>query len=233
VTFQQVGTNQYLINIDVPVETADLEIYNKANCGLSREINIGNGITMFNFTSNNFLQSGSYLAREDITFNDVSENEYDSFEFIFGDGTQTERLERNTPTPITHEYAISGTYNASLRIYNDLGCMEELVQTIKIGKGYSILFPNIFTPNGDIWNSTFRPVFNGLSAITLRIYDPQGILVYQEVGADGNDPSVNGISLAGWSGDTNINSNYYIYTITAKTIDDQDVLRDGTFIILR
>jgi len=234
VTFEQVGTDQYLINIDEPVETASLEIYNAINCGISREINIGNGTPLFDFTSINFEQTGGFLAREDITFSDLSENEYDSFEFYFGDGNQTERLERNSPEPIQHEYAISGTYYVTLRIYNDLGCMDELTKTIKIGKGYNILAPNVFTPNGDIWNNTFRPVFNGLSEITLRIYDPQGALIYEEVGAEGNDPEIQGISLRGWDGANNsIGAPYYIYTLTAKTIDEQEVFRDGTFIILR
>ncbi len=234
VSFEQVGTNQYLINIDSPVETAKLEIYNNANCGLSREINIGNGLPLFDFTSVSFEQNQSFLAREDITFTDISENEYDSFEFIFGDGTQTELLERNSPEPITHEYAISGTYYVTLRIYNDLGCVEELTKTIKIGKGYSILVPNVFTPNGDIWNSTFRPIFNGLSEITLRIYDAQGGLLYEEAGSDGADPDIVGLSLRGWEGNTNLPSSpYFIYTITAKTIDDEPVFRDGTFILLQ
>lgn len=234
VSFEQVGTNQYLINIDSPVETAKLEIYNNANCGLSREINIGNGLPLFDFTSVSFEQNQTFLAREDITFTDISENEYDSFEFIFGDGTQTELLERNSPEPITHEYAISGTYYVTLRIYNDLGCVEELTKTIKIGKGYSILVPNVFTPNGDIWNSTFRPIFNGLSEITLRIYDAQGGLLYEEAGSDGADPDIVGLSLRGWEGNTNLPSSpYFIYTITAKTIDDEPVLRDGTFILLQ
>jgi hypothetical protein len=234
VTYEAVGTNQYIINIDNPVESATLEIYNTANCGLSREINIGNGTPLFEFTSTNFLQSGTYLAREDVTFVDNSENEYDSFEFVFGDGTQSELLERNSPEPVIHEYAISGTYYVTLRIYNDLGCTEELTKTIKIGKGYSILMPNVFTPNGDIWNSTFRPVFNGLSEITLRVYDAQGGLLYEEVGAEGSDPDMIGISLRGWPGDSNLPSSpYFIYTITAKTIDDEPVFRDGTFILLQ
>jgi PKD repeat protein len=112
----------------------------------------------------------------------MSENEYDTFEFIFGDGTQSELLERNSPQPIIHEYAISGTYYVTLRIYNDLGCLEELTKTIKVGKGYSILVPNVFTPNGDIWNNISVHVFNGLSEITLRIYDAQGGLLYEELG---------------------------------------------------
>ena len=233
ITYELVGTNQYLLNIDNPVEKATLEIYNSANCGLSREISIGNGTPLFDFNSTNFLQSGTYLAREDITFTDLSENEYDSFEFFFGDGTQSELLERNSPEPIIHEYAISGTYYVTLRIYNDLGCIEELNKTIKIGKGYSILVPNVFTPNGDIWNSTFRPVFNGLSEITLRIYDAQGGLLYEEAGSDGADPDIVGLSLRGWEGTNLPSSPYFIYTIRAKTIDDEPVFRDGTFILLQ
>jgi PKD repeat protein len=234
VTFEIVGTNQYLINISNPVETAILEIYNASNCGISREITIGNGEPLFDFTSINFQQSATFLAREDITFTDLSENEYDSFEFIYGDGTQSELYERNTPDPIIHEYAISGTYYVTLRIYNDLGCTEELTKTIKVGKGYSILVPNVFTPNGDIWNSTFRPIFNGLSEVTLRIYDSKGGLLHEEVGAVGNDPTVQGISLSGWDGtNDSVSSPYYIYTISGKTIDEEEVFRDGTFIILR
>ena len=211
-----------------------MEIYNAANCGLSREINIGNGTPLFEFNSVNFLQSGTFLAREDITFIDNSENEYDSFEFVFGDGTQTDVLERNTPEPITHEYAISGTYYVTLRIYNDLGCSEELTKLIKIGKGYSILVPNVFSPNGDIWNNTFRPIFNGLSEIILRVYDAQGGLLYEEAGAEGSDPDKLGLSLRGWEGNKNLPSSpYFIYTITAKTIDDEPVFRDGTFILLQ
>ena len=252
VTFEQVGTNQYLINIDSPEEIANLEIYNAANCGLSREINIGNGTPLFDFTSINFQQNETFLAREDITFTDNSENEYDTFEFLFGDGTKTDLIDRNTPEPITHEYAIAGTYYVSLRIFNDLGCVEELTKTIKIGKGYSILLPNVFTPNGDIWNSNFRPIFNGLSQITLRIYDSQGGIVYQEEGVEGKT----GLELEGWNGNVELSSSdgfgytvgegsnsdtntqlpsspYFIYTITGRTIDDEPVFRDGTFILLQ
>ena len=100
-------------------------------------------------------------------------------------------IERNTPNPILHEYAISGTYFVTLRIYNDIGCSEELTKKIKIGKGYNILFPNVFTPNGDDINDNFKPIFNCLSEITLRIYDQKGGLLFEEVGGQGNDPEAN------------------------------------------
>ena len=43
-----------------------------------------------NFLPQITLQDGTFLAREDVTFSDLSENEYDSFEFIFGDGTRSD-----------------------------------------------------------------------------------------------------------------------------------------------
>ena len=152
------------------------------------KVRIGNGTPLFDFSSTNFEQSGSFLAREDVSFTDLSENEYESFEFIFGDGTQSDRYDRNYSEPILHEYAISGSFYVKLRIFNDLGCVDELTKTIRIGKGYNILVPNVFTPNGDIWNNRFRPMFNGLNEITLRIYDSKGGLLYEESGEVGKDP---------------------------------------------
>ena len=235
-TYDQVGNGQYIVYVDSPVESADLGIINAINCSISIPINIGNGTPLLDFTSSNYQSSGVYLAREDITFSDLSEGDYESFEFFYGDGLQSGVLERNTPTPIVHEYAISGTYFVSLRLYNENGCyvdIEDPVE-IKIGKGYSILTPNVFTPNGDEFNQTFRPIFNGLKEITLRIYDSQGGLVYEEVGAEGNDPNQNGISLIGWQGPPeSLVTPYYIFTVTGITLDDEPVFRDGTFIILQ
>ena len=73
-----------------------------------------------------------------------------------------------------------------------------------------------------------------MSEITLRIYDSKGGLLFEEVGAEGNDPEIQGVSLLGWDGENDsVSSSYYIYTINGKTIDDEDIFRDGTFIILR
>ena len=95
------------------------------------------------------------------------------------------------------------------------------------------MIPNAFTPDGNIWNPRFRPVFNGFKEITLRIYDFSGGLIYEEIGAKGNDSEKTGLSLLGWDGNYESYSPYYIYTISAKTIDDEIVFRDGTFILLR
>ena len=235
-----VGEDQYIVEIDDPQTSARLEVLNDAGCGLARQISVGIGNPLFDFTSISFQQSSQYIAREDITFRDLSEDQYDSFEFIFGDGTQSERLERNQPNPIVHEYAIAGTYYVTLRIYNDIGCVAELTQTIKVGKGYNVLSPNVFTPNGDIYNQCFKPLFNGLVEVTFRVYDAQGALLYQEIGVPPADPTKEAITLNGWCGPDlsvdnakDIITPYFIYTLEGKTMDDVSVFRDGTFLLLR
>ena len=241
VTSTEVGEDQYIIEIDNPINSASLEILNLAGCGIARQINIGIGTPDFSYNSvNSLLTGGQILAREDVTFVDLSEDEYDSFEIIFGDGNQTEILERNQPDPITHEYAISGTYYATIRIYNDLECRAELTKAIKVGEGYSVLSPNVFTPNGDIFNQCYKPLFNGLVEATFRVYDAQGALLYEEIGVPPTDPTKQALTLTGWCGPENIGDEtkeittpFFIYTLDGKTADGVEVFRDGTFILLR
>ena len=111
--------------------------------------------TNFSYTSLNAQQSGTsssgsplVLAREDITFTNKSTGTYTFLEWDFGDGTPVERFYpfSGTTSPVIHQYGIDGTYYATLRLYNSVGCFEELVKVITVGKGYNILVPNVFTP---------------------------------------------------------------------------------------
>ena len=239
VAYDQIGNSQYEIYIDAPVDNAALEIYNSNDCNVTRQINIGNGTPLFDITSINFEQTGSFVAREEITFSDLSEDDYDSFEFVFGDGTTSPRYVRDTPEPVTHEYGISGTYFVTLRVFNELGCVEELTKPIVVGKGYSIQVPNVFTPNGDGKNDTFKPKFNGLGAIELSVYDYKGNLIYKESNPDDGtvidaETYTEPLELIGWEGSATSNSPYYIYTIKGVTLFDQVTIeRTGTFIMIR
>ncbi|MEK9958130.1 MAG: gliding motility-associated C-terminal domain-containing protein [Flavobacteriaceae bacterium] len=239
VNYDQIGQNQYELLIDNPVDNASLEIYNVNDCNITREINIGNGTPLFDFTSINYQQAGSYVAREEITFRDLSEENYDSFEFIFGDGTSSGIFFKDSPESVTHEYGISGTYFVTLRIYNELGCIEELTKPLIVGKGYSIQVPNVFTPNGDGKNDTFKPKFNGLGSIELSVYDYRGNLIYKELNPDDGstiDPAnySQPLELIGWDGTNSLDSPYYIYTIKGITLfDNINIERTGTFILIR
>ena len=239
VSFDQVGNSQYELFIDNPIAEAQLEIYNADDCNITRSIKLGNGNPLFDFTSVNYQQQQAFVAREEITFSDNSENEYESFEFVFGDGTTSDRFVRDSPEPVTHTYGISGTYFVTLNIYNDLGCVESLTKPIVVGKGFSIQVPNVFSPNGDGVNDTFKPKFNGLGLVELAVYDYRGNLLYFEsTPEDGTpvDPDnyTQPLEIIGWNGQTTIDSPYFIYSIRGVTLFDQkEVERSGTFIMLR
>ena len=108
------------------------ELLTKKDATSLADIILGVGDPNFEFTSVNFEASGNILAREEVTFENTSTDPFSVSEWIFGDNTPSEfvyvRSESTSPT--RHEYGISGTYFATLRIYNDIGCSEEITKPI-------------------------------------------------------------------------------------------------------
>ena len=119
-------------------------------------------------------------------------------------------------------------------MYNSVGCYKETVKVLVVGKGYSILAPNVFTPNGDTYNETFRPLFSGFQSIQLTIYDYRGNLLYTE--ESNYDPAnpLQPITLTGWDGDIKTESPYYIYSVYGVTLfGDKEIQKSGTFVMIR
>ena len=133
----------------------------------------------------------------------------------------------STVTTIRHIYGISGTYYATLRVYNSVECYSEFTQEIKVGKGYNILVPNAFTPYDDNKvNDIFRPIFTGFKTMNFSVYDYRGNLIYFESDID---PTINDgvcgvdkknpIEICGWDGlfkGKEHFSPYYIYTAVGE-----------------
>ena len=142
-----------------------------------------------------------------------------------------------------YQYGIDGTYYATLRLYNSVGCFEELVKIITVGKGYNILVPNVFTPTTGnplkpdecaICNDYFVPLFSGFKFIQLTIYDYRGNMIFTESAeADPTDPFIP-VKLEGWDGNPINQSPYYIYSVFGITTTSEiEVTKSGTFIAIR
>ena len=164
------------------IETAEFRIVNEEGCWITTEVNRGIGEPNFEYTSPNYEASSVILAREEVTFKNTSTDPYVKSEWIFGDNTTPEIVPTLVDSVITvrHTYGISGTYFATLRIYNDIECSEEITIPISVGKGYNIMVPNVFTPNKDLVNDYFRPLFSGFSNMTFTVYDFRGNVIYNE-----------------------------------------------------
>jgi len=218
------------------VEKADFRIVNEEGCWITTEVNRGIGEPNFEYTSPNYEASSVILAREEVTFKNTSTDPYVKSEWLFGDNSPPELVPTLVDSVITvrHTYGISGTYFATLRIYNDIECSEEITIPISVGKGYNIMVPNVFTPNKDLVNDYFRPLFSGFSNMTFTVYDFRGNVIYNEFKEEADINNIKGFSIDGWDGNFAPYSPYYIYTAKGLLLDGEtEVEKSGTFILIK
>ena len=176
------------------------------------------------------------MAREQVNFTNTSTGTFTYFEWDFGDGSPIERnpFLTGSASPVTHIYGISGTYYPKLRAFNSVGCFKEKVETIVVGKGYNVMVPNVFTPNGDTYNDRFKPLFSGFKSIQMTVYDYRGNLLYSEESEVDPANPLQPIALSGWDGNLQTDSPYFIYAVNGTTLfGDVEVQKSGTFIIIR
>ena len=203
-------------------------------------------------SSSNPTPDTEIKVRDEVTFQNTSTDPYVRSEWIFGDGSLPVNVDSltSTITTVRHIYGISGTYFATLRIYNSVGCYDEFTQEIIVGKGYNILVPNAFTPtNDDKVNDIFRPHFTGFKTMNFSVYDYRGNLVYFESDTDSTindadapcDNKTKPIEICGWDGTYKGEehySPYYIYTAvgevsTTDPTKNKEIVKSGTFIMIR
>ena len=86
--------------------------------------------------------------------------------------------------------------------------------------------PNIFTPNGDIYNPLFRPMkYESVNEYELLIYNRWGQKVYQSNDIEG-----------GWDGEINgkeLPEGCYFWLVSYKDIEGLSLLLNGTVTLLR
>ncbi len=226
----------YILLISEPQKEANLLITNSEGCSVSKVVKITDiGAPDFKYTSPAFEADGSVSAREEVTFSNTSELPYSYSEWNFGDGSAGERVVGSyTLSPTLHTFGISGTYFVTLRNFNDLGCYEEITKQIVVGKGYNVLIPNAFSPNGDRINDTFRPLFSGFGKVIFNVYDNYGNQLYEEVIEEPDTEIISGIELKGWEGFNANDAPYYIYRFVGNLLSDgTEIERSGTFVLFK
>ena len=244
VSHEKIDNTSYKIQITSSVALGDLTVVNAEGCKISKEVKLDIGTPNFNYSSLNSQITGNstqtqmplILAREEVTFTNTSSGSFSFVEWDFGDGSPVERYIplAGSTSPVTHIYGISGTYYAKLRLYNAVGCYEEVIKTLKVGKGYNILVPNVFTPNGDTYNDKFKPIFSGFNSIQMTIYDYRGNILYMEESISDPAKPFDPISLSGWIGEIATESPYYIYSVYGLTLfGNIEVEKSGTFLMIK
>lgn len=122
-----------------------------------------------------------------VDFNNHSQNATD---YLWDFGDQYYSSEVNPMHVYSDENA--GTYNVMLIASNQVGCRDTAYGVIKIKEEELFYIPNTFTPDGDQFNQTFKPVITSgydVYHYKLTIYNRWGELIFEsrnpEIGWDG------------------------------------------------
>ncbi|MEP5602337.1 MAG: PKD-like domain-containing protein, partial [Algibacter sp.] len=174
----------------------------------------------FNITSSAFSSFDFYSVQDPIQFTNTAIGDFISVSWDFGDGNFS--TEENP----AYTYIKEGAYSVEQTVTYPFGCVYTKQISLVIEKGYNIIMPNAFTPNGDTMNAYFVPESIALSNMTFNIYNTWGSLIYSETGD----------SIKGWNGKTNDadaeNGNYY-YTFEGSTFYGEIITRKGAFVSIK
>lgn len=175
----------------------------------------------FDTSSVAFTTYDKYAVNDEIKFIILNTEETITVLWDFGDGTTSSEM---LPS---HTYTELGIYRVTLTMAFDDGCSYPYTKDIEITKGYHIITPNGFTPNGDGVNDYFKPESIGIVRITLLVYDTWGGLVYSE----------NSANLKGWDGlirNSEAENGNYIYKIIAQPFNASAPIElKGPFTLLK
>jgi gliding motility-associated-like protein len=151
-----------------------------------------------------------------VSFLDNSSGNIVNWQWNFGDGSAPGSGETTT-----HPFENIGQYLVTLIVTDNNGCMDTVVDTIKVKEIFTFYIPNAFTPNGDGYNDFFTP--RGLSVdpdhFDMQIFDRWGNLVFHT-----NKWLIN--TAEPWNGTQNnkgtiddVVMDVYVYRIRLKEID--------------
>ena len=143
-----------------------------------------------------------------------------SYVWNFGNGTTSSSVADSSL------YTLPGAYTATLVVSDALGCTDTATQIILVNEAFSILIPNVFTPNADGENDFFFIPATGIRTMNLKIFDRWGLVM-----AELTSPQQS------WDGKTasgeNVPDGTYYFVLTYSTQDGQDGTAKGYLLLIR
>jgi gliding motility-associated-like protein len=171
---------------------------------------------MASFTTNPNPATGTVPLT--VTFTNTSTNA-NSYLWTFGDGTTS------TVFSPTHVFNTTGVYTVVLYAYSG-HCIDSSSVIVVVYDAYSVIIPNIFTPNDDGFNDVFYINTTGASAIDVVIFDRWGLKIYEWHTIDG-----------GWDGHNangvKVSDGTYYYIADVTDGDGKTTQTKGAFTLMR
>jgi len=121
-----------------------------------------------------------------ITFTNTSTNA-NSVLWTFGDGTSS------TLDNPTHVFNGTGSYPVMLYVSYDGNCIDSSEVIVVVYDGFSVIIPNVFTPNNDLVNDVFTIQSTAVASLNCVVFDRWGLKIYEwhtvQGGWDGHNAS--------------------------------------------
>jgi gliding motility-associated-like protein len=155
-------------------------------------------------------------------FSNASSADAVRFLWLYGDGDSLQTASRDT---VTHQYNISGTFNACLVAYNATGCPDTSCSAIPAIILPLLDVPNAFTPGRFGENGMIKVRGFGIAKMDWKIYNRWGHVVFESVDPD-----------QGWTGYYNGTlqpMDVYAYTLKVTFTNGISTTKTGDITLLR
>jgi gliding motility-associated-like protein len=154
-----------------------------------------------------------------VNFTNTSQNA-NTYIWDFGDGFGAFTIDA------ADIYVTPGTYTVSLIASDNLSCPDTAYATVVVLDDYTLVIPNIFTPNSDGINDQFKVLSTGAESLKGAIYDRWGLKIYDWANI-----------AEGWDGHTSsgveVSAGTYYYILNVKGQDGKEYEYTGFVQLLR
>ncbi len=169
-----------------------------------------------NFTADTLIGNAPLL----VDFINESQNS-NTYSWTLGDGAQSGV--ENT----SNGYITPGTYTVILTASKDSLCPDTASALVIIREGFSVIIPNIFTPNGDNVNDIYSIIAVDIEKLDVEIYDRWGLKLFEWH-----------TNYGGWDGRSaksgvECTAGVYYYIVYAKGNNGKEVNKTGFFNLIR
>lgn len=157
-----------------------------------------------------------------VTFTNLSSIDAVSFKWEFGDGDTLRTISRSN---IDHQYNSTGTFNACLTAFNQIGCPAQICRQVSATVIPLVDVPNAFTPMSGDMNSVVMVRGFGIAKMQFTIWNRWGQKVFET-----NDRN------KGWDGKVKgvvQPMDVYAYTLTVEFFDGVKTTKKGDITLIR
>jgi gliding motility-associated-like protein len=156
------------------------------------------------------------------TFTNASSPDAIRFLWSFGDG---EALSTRSRGNFDHQYNKTGTFNACLAAYNDVGCVDTVCKPLQNIVVPKLDLPNAFTPLANATNNVIYVRGFGIGKMKWRIYNRFGNLVFEsDTQSRGWDGRYKGVVQP---------MEVYAYTLEVEFTDGTKATKKGDITLIR